>query len=68
MESVIPKLWTCTTVHRADGRLLSSVRSAVKLQGHLLGTWPSSRAQVNAALRCVVEGLCWSCCTAYTHV
>ncbi len=39
----IPMLWTCTTVHRAHGRLRSSVWRAVVLLRHLLGTWPSSR-------------------------
>ena len=34
-------LWTCTTVHRAHGRLLSSVWRAHILRRHLLGTWPS---------------------------
>jgi hypothetical protein len=38
-----PMLWTCTTVHRAHGRLRSSVRRARVLLRHLLGTWPSSR-------------------------
>ena len=39
----IPILWTCTTVHRAHGRLRSSVWRALLLLRHLLGTWPSSR-------------------------
>ena len=34
-------LWTCTTVHRAHGRLLSSVWRVFILRRHLLGTWPS---------------------------
>jgi hypothetical protein len=57
-------LWTCTTVHRAHGRLRSSVRHADILLRHLLGTWPSSRGvmQVIALLLCVTEGLLWSCC------
>ena len=44
-------LWTCTTVHRAHGRLLSSVWRVILLRRHLLGTWPSSRGvtQVIAA-------------------
>ena len=47
----LPMLWTCTTVHRAHGRLISSVWRAVVLRRHLLGTWPSSRGvtQVIAA-------------------
>ena len=44
-------LWTCTTVHRAHGRLLSSVWRVIRLRRHLLGTWPSSQGvlQVIAA-------------------
>ena len=38
-----PMLWTCTTVHRAHGRLLSSVWRAIILRRHLLGMWPSSQ-------------------------
>jgi hypothetical protein len=37
-------MWTCTTVQRAHGRLLSSVRGVLILQRHLSGTWPSLRA------------------------
>jgi hypothetical protein len=51
-------LWTCTTVHRAHGRLRSSAWRAMDLLRHLLGTWPSSRGvmQVIAAVLCVTEG------------
>jgi hypothetical protein len=43
--------WTCTTVHRAHGRLRSSVWRVLFLRRHLLGTWPSLRGvmQVIAA-------------------
>jgi hypothetical protein len=37
-------MWTCTTVHRAHGRLLGSVWRAAVLLRHLSGKWPSSRA------------------------
>jgi hypothetical protein len=52
-------LWTCTTVHRAYGRLRSSVWRAVLLLRHLLGAWPSSRGvtQVIAVFTLFVEGL-----------
>ena len=51
-------LWTCTTVHRTHGRLLSSVWGAMVLQRRLLGTWPSSREvlEVIAALRFMMGG------------
>jgi hypothetical protein len=39
----LPMLWTCTIIHRAHGRLRSSVWRALLLLRHLLGTWPSSR-------------------------
>jgi hypothetical protein len=50
LQVEFPTLWTCTTVHRAHGRLRSSVRRAKILLRHLLGTWPSSRGvtEVNA--------------------
>jgi hypothetical protein len=55
-------LWSCTTAHRAHGRLLGSVLFAVDLQRYLLGSWPSSLAVfyqvVASALRCVLEGFC----------
>ncbi len=38
-----PMLWTCTTVHRAHGRLRSSVWRACFLLRRLLETWPYSR-------------------------
>ncbi len=51
LQVQIPMLWTCTTVHRAHGRLLSSVWRDMVLLRHLLGTWPSLRGvtQVIAA-------------------
>jgi hypothetical protein len=42
-DFLLPMLWTCTTVHRAHGRLRSSVRHAGILLRHLLGTWPYLR-------------------------
>jgi hypothetical protein len=59
----IAMLLTCTTAHRAHGRLRSSVWRAVGLPRHLLGTWPSSRGvtevtQVIAVLRCLSRGCC----------
>jgi hypothetical protein len=39
----VPMLWTCTMVHRAHGRLRSSVWRAIFLLQLLLGTWPSLR-------------------------
>jgi hypothetical protein len=55
----VPMLWTCTTVHRAHGRLRSSVGRALVLLQHLLGTWPSSWGvtQVIAVFTLFVEGL-----------
>jgi hypothetical protein len=55
----IPMLWIFTTVHRAHGRLRSSVWRARVLLRHLLGTWPSSRGvpQVIAVFTLFVEGL-----------
>jgi hypothetical protein len=55
----IPMPWTCTTVHRAYGRLRSSVWRAGILLRHLLGAWPSSRGvtQVIAVFTLFVEGL-----------
>ncbi len=55
----IPTPWTCTIVHRAHGRLRSSVWRAGILLRHLLGAWQSSRGvtQVIAVFTLFVEGL-----------
>ncbi len=60
----VPMLLTCTTVHRAHGRLRSSVWRAFRLQRHPLGTWPSSRGvtQVIAVSRCLLRGCCLGRC------